>query len=48
MKEEATPAYVRAGNAQNKPRFIPETVFGSEICTVFLPGTVRPPDQEAA
>ena len=48
MKEEATPAYVRAGNAQNKPRFIPETVFGSEICTVFLPGTVRTPDKEAA
>ena len=48
MKDEATPAFVRAGNVQNKPRFMPAINFGSKNCTVFFPTEVRPPNKEAA
>ena len=48
MKEEATPELVRAGNAQNKPKFAPRSIVNSEVRRVFRSSTLLHPDKDAA
>ena len=48
MMEEATPELVRAGNAQNKPKFAPRSIVNSEVRRVFRSSTLLHPDKDAA